>query len=431
MLAEFVRRHLRSLEPVAGPGDAARAARVDYLLAVADRTGPTELLSAYESIVHDRAAAHAGLDGVASGYASMAELWDDVARQEVGTSDRILWDSYLNGHRVRVERALASATGADTLLLTVSGMSAIDAVLTSALVPAGATVAVSDGAYFESATYLDAQRRAGRVSVATFDPTSTASVGRALARADVLLLEPADNAFPVRELDLAATAAVVRRVRPDVLVVVDTSLFGPAIPLSRLTGLFDRVVAVQSGSKYLTTRVSAGVVAADAQLGPVLRERVRQTGIGLPEAAVRLLVPGELASARERFDVQARGAQVLARAVDPRDWVSCRQPQVRLGDEVVRAPVLFLEPAPHTTPHVAAITDRWVRLAADDGGALQVRAGFGWALTTCRAYGADQLNRPEGRSYVRVSVGLEPAADLVRLGELLAATTHDVLERAA
>ena len=62
---------------------------------------------------------------------------------------------------------------------------------------------------------------------------------------------------------------------------------------------------------------------------------------------------------------------------------------------------------------------------------VEVRAGFGWDRTCARVYEGGQLNQPDAPSYLRIAVGIEPEAEVRRLGAALGAALAETTRACA
>ncbi|MGW0212196.1 hypothetical protein ACWDZ8_43120, partial [Streptomyces sp. NPDC003233] len=228
---------------------------------------------------------------------------------------------------------------------------------------------------------------------------------------------------------------------PQTVVCVDNSLAGHGLRWPVWSRIFPRaeVVVVESVTKYLSSRCSAGVVYGAA--GPDGRaERVRQyaraIGVNLQERAFNHLVHGELEHCALRVALHAGNAERFAGAMDTSRWQSVQIAHARTpltpapGEPGAdgRTGVLFCVP-----PQALAESDAfpqvpglWRGIARQEGVALDVRAGFGWSRTACRTYGADPLNQLDGRPFLRIAVGLETAAEI----DVLATTLGEAVARA-
>lgn len=448
--ARAVRSVTEELAERTGVRDADRrhlAAAAESLARDLRRTTPAsaELFDRYEDLVRAKAAALNAVAEVARSYPDMAAFWADAAAQEEGSSDLTFWDSYEHGARRAFERRLALAYRSEACVLVNSGMAALDSVIGAAAVPPGEAVATHTYSYFETSHHLSRVIEPRGVAVGRYDLRSPAEVERLIAdRPRLVLVEPVLNTCGT-DVPTALLAAG-DRIGPGTAVCVDNSLTSHGLKWPVWREIFPHadLTVVESGTKYLSSRCSAGVVygeAAHAGAGRV-REYARAVGANLQERAFNHLVRGELDQCGVRVGLHAENAERFAAGLDAAGWESVEVAAtgplpVRdggAGRSGAAAPdgrtgVVFCVPrAPLARSRAfPAIPGNWRRAARGAGLDLDVRAGFGWSRTSCRTYGADALNQADGRPFLRVSVGLETPAEI----DVLARTLDATVARAA
>lgn len=374
---------------------------------------------AFELYLRLRDQLAAALDGgyvLAARYASMDQFWADAAAQERGERLDTYWDSYEHGLRRMLEQRLASAYGSDQAVLVNSGMSAIDVALRSVGLRPGSTVLAHHRAYFETDQYLLHVLAETGVRVRRADLTDRHAVRRALADSpDAVLVEPVLNGpscdVPILEPLLAAGVPIV----------VDNSVLGHALSGALLSPHGQRVLVAESGSKYLCRQASSGMLYGWGDLITAARLTARRTGQQLQGRALHRLRTGEIWQCAARLALHASRAGVF------RGVLTDQAPWLRVSDATTGAAdrddllarhirggargCLSFVSCPvdeHEAEQVhRTVVQRW---CASHG--ARVRAGFGWTATTGRAYGADALNTDAGRSFIRVSVGLEPEEEV-------------------
>ena len=356
---------------------------------------------------------------VADPFTSMAEFWAKADLHGAGQAPGTYWDTYESGDRRRLEHVVAAGYGSPGALLLNSGMSALYCVL-SALLGPGDRLLTHDRGYFETTDLLENVLRPRGVELVRADLGTATSVGGA------------GHAVVLAETVLNAPGCALPNVpEGEHVVVVDatfTSWSFDYTDICRAVGS-DKVVVVESGTKYLTRAASAGVVYATAELDEKVRAFARRTGQQLQGRALNALRRAEIAALRERMAVHDANLVAFCDAladcgmtVTTGRSAAAAHPDTTFAPLITKAgggALVFVTP-PAGTPAVDfdRVLDDW-RLAA--GGAVGVRAGFGWDRTTGRSYRGSRLNQPDAPEYLRVSVGLEDEPTIAALASSLAA----------
>jgi cystathionine beta-lyase/cystathionine gamma-synthase len=388
-----------------------------------------ELFDRYEELVRAKAAALNAVAEVARSYPDMAAFWADAKAQEAGRSDGTFWDSYEHGARRAFEQRLAAAYGSEECVLVNSGMAALDAVIGGAAVPPGAAVATHAYSYFETSHYLKQVIEPRGITVRRYDLRSPEEVAHLLADGPrLLVVEPVLNTCGT---DVpSALLAAGHRIGPGTAVCVDNSLTSHGLKWPVWREIFPHagLTVVESVTKYLSSRCAAGVAYGESAPHGVGRVRAyaRAVGSNLQERAFNQLVRGELDHCAVRVGLHADNADRFVRELDTAGWESVEvagTPALPAGPDHCGPPdrpgvpgrtgVLFCVPRAPLADHQAftTIPGRWRLAARAEALDVDVRAGFGWARTSCRTYGADPLNQSDGRPFLRISIGLETPAE--------------------
>ncbi|GLZ50068.1 hypothetical protein Acsp06_62530 [Actinomycetospora sp. NBRC 106375] len=365
---------------------------------------------------------------VADRYDSMGEFWDQVRLQEDGRSAGTYWDSYEHGGRRRVERRLADAYGSPAALLVNSGMSAIYCAL-RVLGRRADGVVVHNHAYFETTQLYDLLGPDMPIYRCDLTPTEVTTVrGRTRSTETVLVAETATNApqahtVPLEDDSLSGTT-----------ILLDNSVLGHGLNYRALKLELPsaRLVVVESGSKYLCSMASIGVVYGEKDDIEEIRLWARRTGQQLQAPAFAHLHPIDIELASTRAGLHGRAAAAFADALSPDHWrvrlVGHQQAPAGLR-KLVRehgpGALVFLEPLRPTD--LDAVVDEWTAASRSTPRRVRVQAGFGWSWTSTRAYSSLTLNQPDAPRYVRVSVGLlteRAAAEQARLFNEVATNTR-------
>ncbi len=387
-------------------------------------TRGSDFRSVLEAYRADRRLVVGALDDlfeVARSYVSMEEFWEDAELQVRGESDHAFWDSYENGLRRRMEALVARTFGSQNAVLTTSGMAALDVALRSRLRP-GDRLLVHNRSYFETSELIAALYGPWSVQVVGCDATDPDSLTAAIAGGiDVALVETVVNGpcVEVPRLDILLAA--------EVPVVLDNSAVGWALPASLLAD--QDLVVIESGTKYLCRQASIGVALGDAWVDAI-RAVTRQTGVALQGRALHHIRPGEVSRIRERLALHAdrleRFVAVVCdlaseelQAISARDGAEGRlDPLSRVLATKARGSMVYLR-FRHSASNDEDAYRKAVAQWNEAVSGHRIRAGFGWTETSARAYGRDRLNTSEGDAFIRISVGIEPAADVETMAEVM------------
>lgn len=363
----------------------------------------------------------------AARYPDMEAFFADAQAQEAGESDRTFWDTYEHGRRRRLEAQLASAYGSESALLVNSGMSALDCAIRGWAPLPGRHFLASSRQYFETSDYVDAILVPGGATVHRWSADSAPSLRAAagpLAHATILL----EAFLNGPEVDPMPEQSIARDCDE---VVLDNSVLGHA---ARWIVRSDpRLLVVESGLKYLCQRCSSGVVYGARERIEVLRRYARRTGVQLQAAALHHLNAFEIALCARRIRLHGARRRQFREVVQagPWQWIRDGLDAAVAADPICATtlvesgggPLLFLAAAP---PDAADgprrhrdIVRLWRELCDAATCPIAVQAGFGWDWTSCRAYDGNYLNRQGAGSYIRISVGLAPPAEVRRSAELL------------
>jgi len=362
----------------------------------------------------------------AAAYRSMEEFWADAEQQEQGLSPRTYWDSYENGRRRRAEHLAAAAFGSEQAVLVNAGMSALDVAVRASGARPGDTLLVHDRMYFETRDLLDALYLPWGLRTVPVDLRDAEAVTAAIARHSPVLA--------LAELALNGPRCDVPVLEPlraaGIRTVLDCSALGHGtVPAELMAG--PDTLYVESGMKYLTRAAGSGVVYGWGEWGEAARLCARRTGQQLQGRALHRIRPGEVAACRRRLALHSarrrRFVDTLERCwpdlvvTDARRAVAGRQDllarAVERGADGCMAFVALPEGAA-ADPEAAhrALVAEWAGAWEEP----RVRAGFGWTLTTGRAYGRDPLNTALGECFTRISVGIEPEQQIDDLAAHLA-----------
>jgi cystathionine beta-lyase/cystathionine gamma-synthase len=198
-------------------------------------------------------------------------------------------------------------------------------------------------------------------------------------------------------------------------VILDNSVVSHGLSGAFLTGR-SPVLVVESGSKYLCRQASSGVIYGWGESGHAARLVARKVGQQLQGRALHRMRIGEIVHCGHRVAAQAARAEEFAttlRAELPAALVSTAATGAAERDDALAGLVhagrggclLFVSLGESDVDGDELYQSVVAEWAAATG--QPVRAGFGWTTTAGRSYGRDALNTSAGRSFIRMSIGLE------------------------
>lgn len=208
-------------------------------------------------------ACRAGIDNDAGHGAIMPPLYLSANYSFADFNEKRAYDYTRSGNptRATLGEAIAALEQGAGAIITSSGMSAVDLVLS--LLPAGATVVATHDCYGGSWRLFEARQRKGQIKVQYVNLRDSDAVGAALAQKPALLwIETPSNPL-MRIADIAALAKRAKAV--GARVAVDNTFLSPVLQKPILLGA-DFVV--HSTTKYLNGHsdvVGGAVVAAKSE----------------------------------------------------------------------------------------------------------------------------------------------------------------------
>jgi cystathionine beta-lyase len=214
-----------------------------------------------------------------------------------------------NPTRSHLERHMAKIMGANRALAVSSGMTALD-VITRLLKPGDEVIAGDDlyGGTNRLLKYLSSNQG---IIVHHVDTTNNGAIEKVTSdKTRMVLLESPTNPL-IKVADIKGAAAIVHKINPQAIVVVDNTMLSPIL-MSPLDLGAD--VVYESGTKYLSGHhdIMAGVIAVrDLKLGEQLFFPINASGCGLSPFDSWLLLRG-VKTLAVRLEKQQTNAQLIA-----------------------------------------------------------------------------------------------------------------------
>ncbi len=421
-------------------GDVARGCDgANALAALLKERAPSrfaQICQMYRSMALDAADQRARSSDVAQKYDSMEDFWSDAERQKTGASSLSFWDTYEHGTRRRHEAVLADAYGCEGALLVNSGMSALDVAVRSLGLRPNDKLLVHARAYFETGEYLDAVVAPSGIEVVRRDLCEPEALSRALEiEPSALLVESFLNGPELEPIpDLAPAMAA------GLPLIVDNSVLGHAAHWLPPDASASALV-IESGLKYLCQRCSSGVVYGGDKLGAA-RATARRVGVQLQAAALHHLNAFELSAAEWRIKLHGSRRRLFRETLAGGPWRWIRDCDIAAGaaapgparrlEESGGGALLFLcidAPAAERARIHRDTVRSWMRACHSERLAGAVQAGFGWDWCSLRSYENNYLNRADAGEFIRVSVGIGPDEQIVRIAALLNETARQSAAR--
>lgn len=221
--------------------------------------------------------ASAGIDEDAAQGAVIPPLYLSTNYSFDGFGGKRAFDYSRSGNPTRAQlgEALAKLERGAGAVVTSSGMSAVDLVLSP--LPAGALVVAPHDAYGGTWRLLDARARKGQIEVIYVDQNDADALGAALAKKPALVFIETPSNPLMRVVDIAAIAKQAKAVGAKVA--VDNTFLSPLLQKPLTLGAD---VVVHSTTKYLNGHsdvIGGALVAADAEAFEAYKWWANCTGV--------------------------------------------------------------------------------------------------------------------------------------------------------
>ncbi|MER9675339.1 PLP-dependent transferase [Mesorhizobium sp. M0208] len=215
-------------------------------------------------------------------------FWTLATQTDAGITNLTSWDTLENGRRLQLERVLAEIYGSEQSVLVNCGMSAIAVALGACKVKAGTRLLVGKSRYFETSGLIERHLLPLGVEIRAVDVARPNALRDALAAfgPEVVLLETIANmpsVDPVR--DIAAWSACPSAP----IFILDNSVQSGLTRWFDLLDFSDRLLVVESGTKYITNDAMCGVIYGAGDLIASTRNYARDTGQSLQARALSYL----------------------------------------------------------------------------------------------------------------------------------------------
>jgi cystathionine beta-lyase/cystathionine gamma-synthase len=368
---------------------------------------------------HHRAAEVNAVTEIAEECETAQQFWNLVSNVDAGVSSTTYWDTYEHGRRRQLERRLAQCYGAATALLLNCGMSAIAVSLGSCCLRSGDVLLTGTRRYFETTGYIDRFVRPSGVQVIEVEVGRPGALVEALTRfrPRVVLVETATNAPSVdcpKDINLWAQTS------PDTIFIIDNSIQSVLTRWYDIAhDLSDRLLVVESGTKFITNEIMCGVVYGAGEPAARARNFARDTGQQLQGRSLSYLNEHLLDLLPRRLAIHDRNTRRFAEILRqhlPTSFhvvtVDSDAPAIGVSpfDLGIGCLVFVVGPSCLRPEGYHRILSSWRSLCGRevDHAVPSVRAGFGWLGTAARVYQGSLLNQSDAPSYLRISVGAEP-----------------------
>jgi cystathionine gamma-synthase len=346
-------------------------------------------------------------------YTDLAD-YDAVAR---GERPGYYYGRNSNSNREMLEHAVAELEGAEAGVATASGMAALHAAILS-VAPKPTTIVATRELYGGTAALLGQDFEPFGYEVRFVDATDVEAVRAALPGAGLLLLETITNPL-CRVPDLQAIAAIARDARVPLL--VDNTFASPVFCRPMELGA---TVVMHSATKYIGghSDLMAGIVVGPGAVMDEVRRRTVRTGTPLSPFDAWLALRG-LRTLDVRMRKHNENALALAEALTRVPGVArvhhpllSTSPYREVASRVLceGAGGMMAFDLEGGRPAVQTMIERFamVTFAASLGG-VETTISYP-ELTSHRGLTAEERAELQvGAGTVRVSVGIESAADII------------------
>jgi len=365
---------------------------------------------------------------IAQPVEDMDEFWRLAAETDAGSTTLTYWDTFENGRRRQVERVLAEVYHAQQAILVNCGMSAIAVALGGCKVKTGTRLLVGKARYFETSGFIERHLRPIGVDVHEVDIGRPDALVTALEnfQPEVVLLETVANmpsVDPVRDISKWSACPSAP------IFIIDNSVQSVLTKWFDMLDFQDRLLVVESGTKYLTNDTMCGIIYGAGGLIEATRHYARDTGQFLQARALSYIDQEIVRLLPLRMATHSRNVCAFAERL-----CRCDVPGLRLskldrfvdnGNADIFAygvgSLLYLEISGCDASRYKQILNLWRLKARTRGDAVvpDVRAGFGWMKSSARVYETTRLNRVDAPFYLRISLGLEDVSSVTASAQCL------------
>ncbi|RUV40035.1 MULTISPECIES: PLP-dependent transferase [unclassified Mesorhizobium] len=373
---------------------------------------------------------------IAEPVEDMDAFWTLATQTDAGITNLTYWDTFENGRRLQLERVLAEVYGSEQSILVNCGMSAIAVALGACKVRTGTRLLVGKSRYFETSGLIERHLLPLGVEIHAVDVAQPNVLRDALGgfRPEVVLLETIANmpsVDPVR--DIAAWSA-----SPSApIFILDNSVQSALTQWFDLLDFPDRLLVVESGTKYITNDAMCGVIYGAGDLIASSRHYARDTGQSLQARALSYLDASLIRLLPPRMATHSRNVRTFATELSRSGITELKLTVLDSFADEGNAKVfakgvgslIYLVFGDFEGSDYKQLLTRWRQKARAHGDAVvpDVRAGFGWLKSSARVYETTRLNRADAPSYFRISLGLEDTEAVKASAKCLADAAKEIL----
>jgi cystathionine beta-lyase/cystathionine gamma-synthase len=364
---------------------------------------------------------------IAQDYNTIEEYWADVALINEGKSQNTYWDTYENGMRRQLESSLAKVYGSESCLFLNSGMSAIHSAIEAQTLSTGDVVMVGEKSYFETGHWLDTYLSPRGVRILKVKTENADEVFEVLQKYQpkLCIFETVINSPDVICLGFDS---IFFEASEQTIFIIDNTI------QSHLTRWFqiiehryhDRLLVVESGSKYITENLMMGIVYG-TRFGLVpVRDYARSIGNQLQQRALEHL-ECDFETIDQKLKLHSKNLTILNTHINyclfefvrPLNYRIVNANQKRLFSNGVGCLLFIQLKGKNLKSRHRKLVNLIRQKMSDSGHMIHIRAGFGYAVTCLRSYEDSGLNQSDSPLYIRISVGCERPEYIVRLAHFL------------
>lgn len=219
------------------------------------------------------------------------------------------------------ENMIAQYTLAEDAALFNSGMACIRTTVDAILAMSeGSRILVSNCLYTHTAKLFEALNREGKIKVETYSPTSSTFFN--IAGTDgvkMIFVEAIGNGPKMPVVNLPMLMSTIKGKKT--ILVVDWTFLSPGLgkvmSLAKKYGVSDRVIAVESGTKYwlCNDQITLGLAYGPKQLIQVIKERRRMDGTYLQPVCLPFIPPDVFQRQYQIMREHSRNTRMLVMAL--------------------------------------------------------------------------------------------------------------------
>jgi cystathionine beta-lyase/cystathionine gamma-synthase len=375
---------------------------------------------------------------IANDYETMEDFLNDCENINTGKSPNTYWDTYENGARRKLEAKLARLYGSRESLFVNSGMNAIHVAIESNNLKTGDKILIGQKCYFETTDWIQKYLVPRGVVVLKVDTSNSSKVLEMLEthKPNICFLETVINSPEVICLDFdgqffeasQGTAFII-----DNTVQSHLTKWYKIVPAK----YHDKLLIVESGSKYITENLMMGVVYGTSKKLSACRDYARCVGSQLQQKAFEHIQPSDFVNLDKKLERQSQNVKLFLKHINKLSFEHVKslddQSNTYNQQNIFKNGTgclvfMKLESSTNVQSDHRKIVNTLKHNLRRKKITVDIRAGFGYATTCLRTYEDNSLNQPDRPLYIRISIGIESSTQIIQMANSLNKIVSNIMK---